>query len=191
MKTNTIFVLLICCFIISCKTNNADEKLKSDILKCISKRSETYNDNLFNIHQKYIELEEFLLEKKVLKNKSKEGYRKLFSELFESKIGNKKNFNLYKEILKEVKYSEMLIDPGVYHGPIECVRFHIEKNGLNNIYENYYSNLNIIVENMTYENQSAYFNLIENTPKDKIGNIIFRAPLLSIYIGGLEFSIRE
>ena len=184
--------LLLLLFIASCSRSENDKKLKQDILKCISMRSETYADNLFNIHEKYFELEKFLIKKSVLKSKSKEAYMVFFSELFESKKDVKKNNQLFKEIIKEVKYSEMLIDPGIFHGPIECVRFHIEKNELHKKeYSKYYLNLNNIVDNFTYENQSAYFDLIENTPNNKFGNIIFRAPLLSIYFGALEYSIRN
>lgn len=112
--------------------------------------------------------------------------------MFASKKGGKKNIILYREITTEVKYSHAFIEPGIFLGPIECVRFHIKKNELDKKgYSKYYFTLQNVINNLTFENQSAYFDLILNTPNNKFKSIVFRAPILSIYIGALEYSIRQ
>ncbi len=166
--------------------------LKLDIIECVSEKSKIYTDNLFHIFDKYIELEQFLLEKNILKSKSKRGYRELFSELFKSKQGDTVNINIYKKIITQVENSDMLLSPGVIEASFVCNGSLIKQNGLDNDnkYSNYYLDLKKAIDNFTIENQSAYFDLVENTPKNEFSDIIFRAPLLSIYIGALEYLTR-
>jgi len=185
-------IILVVLIFASCKSKNEEQILNKEIINCIEVRSKEYTENLFNINDIYVKIEKMLIEKKILSNKDKEGYKKLFTDLFNSKNDKKRYIELYSEIINNIKYSEMLLYPGFLDLPFECNLLILKKNKLNEVdfYSNYYKSLVDVFKVMGPGNDQLYLDLIKNTPNSSMSNIIYRAPLLVVVLGSLEYLSR-
>jgi len=185
-----VFVFLV---FFSCKSLPDDTDLNKKITLCIEKSSTEYAEGLFNIYEYYTVIEQILFKEKFLNGKSKMSYKKLIQDLHMAPKMDEKYLQLYKQISDKLKYPYKLVNPGVLQSPFNCVRFFLKTKGFesNTYYSNYYTSLNKLYKSGLVDDLNLNINLIENTPKEKLSNIIYKAPILAVFYENLEYYIEE
>jgi len=186
---NRYLLLSILIINISCNkekdSNIKNKEFNKEVLNCINKNSKIYTYNLFNIYDEYIKMEKVLLKNEVLKNRSKKEYKKLFVELSMSEKNDEKYNKLYGKIKDKLKYSNMLVDPGIFQAPFMCNKINLEKYNLKTSKDfiSYHLVLESIINGMAPDDHTLALKLINSTPNKGMNEIIFRAPLLAVFFG--------
>ncbi|WP_026776216.1 hypothetical protein [Polaribacter sp. Hel_I_88] len=192
-RKSNFFLLLIIGFVIfsSCFSNINDKKLNIEIYDCVEKKSKKLLQGQYNIYEEFIKTEKLLIEEGILLDNSKISYKKALTELFDSKKTKAKYLKSYNKILDNIDYSGMLFFSETLTTPFSCIGFYLEKNNLHKTdnYSKYYKVLKKAYQDMTPENPQIYYDLIDFTPNYKMDEIIFRAPIISVFIGVLYHNV--
>ena len=189
--TKAILIFTAILLIFSCLPEVDDVKMNIEISKCINEQSKELVGNNFNFYDEYIKIENILLEENILSEKNKEGYKEALATLFNSEKINKKYNRIYYRIIDSIEYNDMLFFSGTLAIPFSCNVSYLKKTNLykSEKYSNYYTALKKAYEDFTPNNPNLYYDLVDNIPKSKIDNIIFRAPIISVFIGVIHNNI--
>lgn len=178
-------VLMTCLFSCSIAQNNID----NDIKLCIEYKIQTFQEQI-DLYNYYIEIEDILIQNKLLNNNKKESYIKLLDKLIEDEDLEFKK--LFQQINKKLEKHYILNFPSVYKASIRCNWYVIEKNNLQEdiYYKGYYSALVDFDRSDKLNDWLINKNLFESTPKKGFNSIIYRAPLIAFLHNYIEFRSR-
>ena len=197
MKQNLIKLFVLFVFISCNNGGSTKNELSNDIIECVKYNSNrTSAGTIKNIYNHIEKLEKYLIKEKHLDKIDKDSYKKLLldvNQLVEKNIRNEKYSKIYQEISDNDSYSDWISSAGIFHVPFDCITRALKGNNLDK--EDYYyyfynSNLELMIGLNKYFDKGSILDLIETTPDDKFDNIIYRAPLITIFYLNLKSYVR-
>ncbi|MDE0534845.1 hypothetical protein [Tenacibaculum sp. L6] len=185
IRITLLIVLFVIC---SCKSITQENQLNDTIKLCIDKKSKKYTLETFNIYDYSEKIEQILIDEKFLLTKNKESYNNLLDEIANASR-EKKYFELYKKINKDLYYSDVLMNPGVMPSVFECIKnsFTSEKLEENQTFNNYIKSIDEILKSALFNNYSLNKRIINTTPEGQTSSIIYRAPMIAIIYSNLYY----
>ncbi|WP_445748184.1 hypothetical protein [Polaribacter sp.] len=165
--------------------------MNKEIHKCVQENYKEFSGGEFNLYEEFTSIENLLLKENILSNKSKVGYKEALSELFNSTKTSQKYITVYNKISYDKEHSRMLFFSGTLAIPFSCVGKYLEENNLDKSdnYSKYYEILKKAYQDFTPDNPQLYYDLIDLTPNNKMDDIMFKAPIISILIGVLNYNV--
>ena len=175
----------------SCSPRIEYKKMNKEIHKCVQENYKEFSGGNFNLYEEYISIENLLIKENILSNKSKIGYKEALSELFNSTKISHKYITVYNKISYDKEHSRMLFFSGTLAIPFDCIGKYLEENNLDKSdnYSKYYEVLKKAYQDFTPDNPQLYYDLIDFTPNNKMDDIIFKAPIISVLIGVMHNNV--
>ncbi|CAL2089619.1 hypothetical protein [Tenacibaculum sp. 190524A02b] len=188
-------ILLLFFSITSCRSQGNYKLLDKELDYCIIERVKQeiklnfVDKETFTLTDFSNRIEKLLIENKLLRDKSKESYKRLFLSL-QGKTYNNDNYKLFTtKVKKDSDYDVLKNSISVHNTPFECNRFLIDKNGLstNSELSEYYSLLTSYFENGTVSDDwELNQKILKSIPKNLFNNINYRLPIIVLIYDNIE-----